>query len=72
MGPWAYAQLIKEMGAQYIGHGNVLDVHGTMFPQLNTPYGLINIVVVQESKADFLLVGTEDDYLSYVVERTVL
>ena len=42
------------------------------FSIINTIDGQLTIVIVDESKRDFLLVGNEDDYLSYVVERTVL
>lgn len=42
------------------------------FSIINCIDGQLEIVIVDEARRDFILVGNEDDYLSYVVERTVL
>ena len=39
---------------------------------VTTMIGGLVVVTVQEEKNDFLLVGLQDDYLNYVIERTVL
>ena len=71
MSPHIFAQLVKEIGPSALHHSNILEM-GTSMNKLNTMYGVLDVVIVQESKTDFLLVGQENDYLDYVIERTVL
>ena len=61
-------RLTNEM-AQNHGVGND-KMHN--FRIINTIHGALEIVIVDEARRDFILIGNEDDYLSYVVERTVL
>lgn len=63
-------RLTNEIAAERgVGHGNVLDI---VENHLNTLHGYLKVIVVDEAKKDFLLIGQESDYLDYVIERTVL
>jgi hypothetical protein len=68
MSAYIKMRLTNEMAAQHgVGHDAMAN-----FRIINTDVGPLEIVIVQEEKKEFLLIGTENDYLDYVMERTIL
>ena len=70
LSPYNYAKLRKELKTSFFSWSRSEQFDGSIV--LSTITGSIQAVKVQEDSNDFILVGSEDDYLTSVVEKTIL
>lgn len=70
LSPYNYTKLKKELKSSFFSWSRAEQVDGSI--TLSTMTGSIQVVRVQEDSNDFILVGSEDDYLTSVVEKTIL
>lgn len=67
-----YSNLVKELKTSHELRYQRSDAQAQEVVSIDTFVGRLQILVVNEDSNDFVLIGRQDDYLDYVMERTVL
>lgn len=65
-----YSNLAKEIGGSSYYREDI--TRAQRVAAIHTAVGELEVLVVKEDSNDFILIGREDDYLNYVMEKTVL
>ncbi len=68
--PYNYSNLAKEIGTRLEYQQD--HSRAQQLIAIDTVVGRLMVSIVTEDSNDFILIGREDDYLDYVMERTVL